>query len=192
MAAKNGRKGKRMKYNRTILLKDGRECTLRNGTEADGAEALKVFNLTHEQTDYLLTYPDEAAFTPEQEAEFLKAKTENPREIEILAEVDGRIAGLAGIEAVGSCFKVRHRADFGVSIDEAFWGLGIGRALLEACTECAKKAGYAQLELNAAAENDRAIRMYEKAGFVVYGRNPRGFRSRISGWQELVYMRLEL
>ena len=42
------------------------------------------------------------------------------------------------------------------------------------------------------AENARAIAMYQRAGFVEYGRNPRGFRSRISGYQELVSMRMEL
>ena len=29
-------------------------------------------------------------------------------------------------------------------------------------------------------------------GTVEYGRNPKGFRSRFSGWQELVLMRLDL
>ena len=48
------------------------------------------------------------------------------------------------------------------------------------------------MELNVVAENKRAIDMYEKAGFVEFGRNPRGFKSRLSGYQELVYMRLEL
>jgi len=63
---------------------------------------------------------------------------------------------------------------------------------MEACIECAKKAGFEQIELNVIADNSRAIDMYEKAGFVEFGRNPRGFKSRISGYQELVYMRLEL
>ena len=64
--------------------------------------------------------------------------------------------------------------------------------MTEACIECAKKAGYAQLELSVVADNHRAIALYESLGFVEYGRNPRGFRSRLSGWQELVLMRLEL
>lgn len=34
--------------------------------------------------------------------------------------------------------------------------------------------------------------MYKKAGFVEYGRNPKGFYSRLSGFQEVVHMRLEL
>ena len=64
--------------------------------------------------------------------------------------------------------------------------------LTECCIDCARKAGYVQLELSVVADNERAIRMYQKAGFKEYGRNPKGFNSRLTGFQELVYMRLEL
>ena len=64
--------------------------------------------------------------------------------------------------------------------------------MTEACMECAKAAGYAQMELEVVAENRTAIALYESVGFVEYGRNPKGFRSRLTGWQELVLMRLEL
>jgi ribosomal protein S18 acetylase RimI-like enzyme len=63
---------------------------------------------------------------------------------------------------------------------------------MTSCIECAKAAGYSQLELKVVAENARALSMYEKAGFVEYGRNPKGFNSRMTGFQEVVYMRLEL
>ena len=181
-----------MQYNKKITLKDGRECVLRNGTEQDGQAALDVFILTHTQTDYLLTYPDEITFTAEEEAEYLKAKAESENEIEILAEVGGKTVGTAGIEQAGKHYKTRHRAEFGVSIDKAYWGLGIGRALTRACIECAEKAGYRQLELEAVAENAGAIALYKSEGFVEYGRKPRGFKSRYTGWQELVLMRMEL
>ena len=49
-----------------------------------------------------------------------------------------------------------------------------------------------QLELNVVAENKSAVALYEKLGFKEYGRNPQGFRSRTTGFQELIYMRLEL
>lgn len=181
-----------MIYHKSIQLKDGRTCILRNGAAADGKAVLDAFNLTHEQTDWLLSYPDESSFTVEQEAEFLQAKTDSTDEIEILAEIDGRVVGCAGIGRVGSNDKVKHRAEMGISVDKEFWGLGIGRALTEASIECAKEAGYTQLELEVVAQNERAIALYESEGFVEYGRNPKGFRSRLSGWQELVLMRLEL
>ena len=181
-----------MQYSKTIRLKDGNACVLRNGTEKDSAALLEIFSLTHGQTDFLMTYPEENTMTVEQEKAFLKAKAESGDEIEIIAEIDGKIVGSAGIERVGNKEKVKHRADFGISIDQAFWGFGIGRALTEACIECSRKAGYAQLELNAVAKNTRALDLYRRAGFVEYGRNPRGFRSRQTGWQELVLMRLDL
>ena len=181
-----------MKYNKTITLKDGRSCVLRNGTEQDGQAVLDIFILTHAQTDYLLTYPDETTHTAEQEAQFLREKTDREDEIELLAEVDGIVVGTAGIGSIGRKAKIRHRAEFGISVDQAYWGLGIGRALTEACIECAKEAGYAQLELEVVAGNATAISLYQSVGFTEYGRNPRGFRSRLTGWQELVLMRLEL
>lgn len=181
-----------MIYNKKITLKNGDICTLRNGTEQDGEQALEVFNLTHAETDFLLSYPDEGSFTEEQEAEFLKAKTESKNEIEIVAEINGKIVGTAGIDAVGNKYKMSHRAEFGIGILKAYWGQGVGSALTSACIECAKAAGYSQLELNVVAENTAAVALYKKFGFCEYGRNPQGFRSRTTGFQELIYMRLEL
>ncbi len=181
-----------MQYHKIVTLKDGRTCTLRNGTAEDGQALLDIFNLTHAQTDYLLSYPEESSFTVQQEAEYLKGKTDSDDEIELLAELDGKVVGSAGIGCVGRREKTRHRATFGISVDREYWGLGIGRALTEGCIECAKSAGYVQLELEAVAENRNALALYTSVGFVEYGRNPKGFRSRLSGWQELVLMRLEL
>ena len=173
-------------------MKNGKECCLRNGTERDGQAVLENFNLVHAQTDFLLSYPDENSFDAEMEARFLKEKSDSENEIELIAVVDGAVAGTAGIEAVGARYKVRHRAEFGISIAEDFWGLGIGRALTDACIECAREVGYTQLELSVVAENTRAVTLYKKAGFIEYGRNPKGFNSRTSGFQEIIHMRLEL
>lgn len=181
-----------MEYRATIQLKDGRACVIRNGAERDGQALLDIFILTHAQTDYLLTYPDEACMTADQEAAFLKERTDSADEIELLAEVDGIVVGSAGIGHIGVKEKIKHRAEFGISVDKAYWGLGIGRALTRACIECAEKAGYAQLELEVVADNASAISLYQSVGFVEYGRNPRGFHLRHTGWQELVLMRLEL
>ncbi len=181
-----------MKYEKTIILKNGKQLLLRNGTFEDGQAVFENFNQTHEETDYLLSYPDENSFDNEQEANFLKAKAESENEIEILAQLDGKIVGTAGIEAIGNKYKVKHRAELGISIAKEYWSMGIGRALIMACVECARRADYTQLELDVVSENERAVALYKSVGFQEYGRNPRGFHSRISGYQELVYMRLEL
>ncbi len=181
-----------MKYEQTILLGNGKAALIRNADESDGNAVFEIFNRTHEETDYLLSYPGENSFDPEQEAQFLKEKSISPNEAELIAIVDGKIVAAAGIEPVGKKYKVKHRADFGISVLKEYWGLGLGKALTEACIQCARDAGYDQLELNVVAENDRAISLYRNSGFVEFGRNPKGFNSKITGYQELVYMLLEL
>ena len=147
-----------MQYQKNLTLRDGTPCVLRNAGADDAEQVLRIFNLTHTQTEFLLTYPGESPMTVENERDFL----------------------------------AQSAAEFGISIDRAYWGRGIGRALTEACIECAKTAGYTQLELDVVAENTAARMLYEHVGFTEYGRNPRGFHTRSGAWQELILMRLEL
>ena len=102
-------------------------------------------------------------------------------------EIDGAVGMNSGI--FNNPFIIWGK--YHIAIEKAYWGHGVGRALTLACIECAKQAGYLQIELEVVAENASAVRLYESVGFQEYGRNPRGFRAR-SGWQTLVLMRLEL
>lgn len=181
-----------MKYEKTVTLKTGVPLQMRNGCETDAQAVYENFIQTHTETDYLLSYADERSFDPDGDAACLKEKAESADEVELIALIDGKVVGTAGVQAVGKKYKVKHRAEFGISILKDYWGQGIGRVLTECCIDCARKAGYAQLELSVVANNKRAIQMYQKAGFKEYGRNPKGFNSRLTGFQELVYMRLEL
>ena len=89
-----------MKYDETISLKDGRTLRLRNGFEQDARAALEIFILGHEQTDYLLSYPDENDMTVDEEAQFLAKKAASADEIELLAYIGDRIVGLGRLKAI--------------------------------------------------------------------------------------------
>ena len=181
-----------MKYSKLISLKDNRPCLLRSATSKDADKVLDCFNTVRTQTDFLLTYPDEMNLSVADEAFFLSKKEKSEKETFVIAIVNGKVVGTAGIDSIGSVYKVKHRIAMGVSVLKDYWGLGIGQALVEACIECSKRAGYAQLEIEVVAKNHSAISLYKKLGFVKYGRNPRGLHSRISGYQETLHMRLEL
>ena len=180
-----------MKYTENSILKNGRECLIRNAVEDDAQEVLDVFLLTHAQTDFLVSYSDESTLDTEFEKKFLTDAENSERDVYLCAVLDGHIVGTACVFKMGES-KYAHRASLGIAIDRKFWGLGIGRKLTEACIECAKTAGYDQLELEVVKENETAIALYKKMGFMEYGRNPRGLSSRYTGWQELIYMLLEL
>ena len=181
-----------MRYAKTLVLKGGVELLVRNAVASDARALRETTQRTHAETDYLLSYPDEQSSDDEQEARSLEETERSGNEVELVAVIDGRIVGSAGVSAVRRRRKVAHRARFGISILKEYWGMGIGRALMDASVDCARGAGYTQLELEVVADNERAVSLYRRAGFEEYGRNPRGYQSASAGYQELVYMRLEL
>lgn len=181
-----------MKYFSERILKDGRSCVLRNAEETDAENFLSYSTKAHGETGFLVTYPDETVQHIDKIRERLNLQKSSANNAEICAFVNGVLVGSAGINILRDRDKLRHRAEFGISILKEYWGLGIGSALTEACIACSKKAGYLQLELDVVADNLSAIALYKKYGFVVFGRNPLGFKTREGKWQELLLMRLEL
>ena len=181
-----------MRYTKTVELNGGEELLVRNAVASDVRALRETTQLTHAETDYLLSYPDEQSSDDEHEARSLEETKCSSNEVELVAIIDGQIVGSAGVSAVRSRRKVAHRARFGISVLQAYWGMGIGRVLMEASIDCARRAGYTQLELEVVADNERAVSLYRRAGFEEFGRNPRGYKSASAGYQELVYMRLEL
>ena len=180
-----------MKYKNEVILKDDVKCLIRNMNENDAAESIRNFVITHTETDFLISYPDEIRLTIEEEAIILKMCSKNDNAVKIAAFIDNRIVGTADIDSISNKEKLCHRAIFGIAVEKAYWGRGIGRALTLACIECAKKAGYLQIELEVVADNNTAIRLYKSVGFHEYGRIFRGYQAR-NGWQTLILMSLKL
>ena len=181
-----------MRYVAMVALTGGVELLVRNAVASDARALRETMSRTHSETDYLLSYPDEQGTDEEREARLLEETERSGNEVELVAILDGRIVGSAGVAAAGSRRKVAHRARFRISVLQEYWGMGIGRVLMESCIDCARRAGYTQLELDVVADNERAMSLYRRAGFEEYGRNPRGYRSASAGYQELLHMRLEL
>lgn len=74
--------------------------------------------------------------------------------------------------------KVRHIGHvIGMMVRREERSAGLGRALLDACiAEARRAAGLEMLTLTVTASNQRAVRLYEGAGFVRYGTLVRAIR----------------
>ena len=113
-----------MRYAKTVVLKGGVELLVRNAVASDARALRETMQRTHAQTDYLLSYPDEQSVDDEQEARSLEETKRSCNEVELVAIIDGRIVGSAGVSAVHSRRKVSHRARFGISILKGVLGDG--------------------------------------------------------------------
>ena len=179
-------------YKQCIQLKDERECLLRHPTAQDAESILHHLVVTSGETDFMLHYPDEIKMTKQMEESYLAKIEKDPKSLMICAEVDGKIVANGGIDPVGNCDRGRHRAVFGVSIQKAYWGLGIGSAITRALILKAKEMGYEQLELEVVASNERGIALYKKLGFEAYGLRKKSFKYRDGHYEDEYLMSLSL
>lgn len=153
-----------------INLKDGRKCLLRSVEISDAEDMLEYLRMVSSETLFILRNEDEVTYTVEEERSLLEKVRNHPREIMMVAEVEGIIAGNCAIASVGNVRRVYHRCDFAIALKKAYWELGIGSALMEYAFSLAKGIGYEQVELEVVDGNSRAKGLYERFGFKETGK----------------------
>jgi putative acetyltransferase len=101
-------------------------------------------------------------------AERLSRWTTTDTQRMLVAEVDGEVAGHAGLTLYPR--RRAHVATFGMAVDERFQGQGVGNALLAALIDLADNwYNVHRIELEVYCDNAPAIHLYEKHGFVIEG-----------------------
>ncbi len=162
----------------TLTLRDGGRCIIRSVEPEDARGMLQYMKIMLGETPYLLRTPEEFDYSPEDEARILDERKNDPRSLMLVAEKDGRIVASADVRSHGRKSRVRHRAELGISVRKDFWQLGIGSLLMERLIAAAREAGFEQIELTAVSSNRRALNLYLKYGFQVYGTRPNGMKHR--------------
>ena len=91
-----------------------------------------------------------------------------PNDHVLVAEIDGRVIGYAGLHLRDG--KRRHSAWLGIAVHDEFAGRGAGQALMRGLLDLADQwLGLIRVDLEANADNERAIAMYRHFGFVDEG-----------------------
>ena len=160
----------------TVTLKDGSTCVIRSAGPEDAARMLQYVHVMLGETRFLLRTPEEFDYTEEAEANVLAGRMNDPRSLMLLAEKDGQIIASADVRSHGIKSRTWHRSNLGMSVRKDYWHLGVGSALMERLIAFAKNAKFEQIELEVVAANRRALNLYVKYGFEVYGTRPHGMK----------------
>jgi L-phenylalanine/L-methionine N-acetyltransferase len=92
----------------------------------------------------------------------------------LVAELDGRVVRYAGLHVREG--KRRHSAWLGIAVHDEFAGRGAGQALMRGLLDLADNwIGLARVDLEANADNERAIAMYRRLGFEDEGRQRKAY-----------------
>lgn len=158
-----------------IILKNQVHAVLRSPVLSDAKTMNAYLKACSSETDFLLRYPEECTETEESEAAFLERIRLSPDHLMIACIVDGQIVGNCSLMC-NQMLKTKHRAEMAIGIRQAYWGLGIGTAMIDELIAIAKEKGILQLELDYVEGNQRACGLYEKMGFVHIGERPDAIR----------------
>lgn len=90
--------------------------------------------------------------------------------ISLVAVIDDRIIGMLSIDTYPNRPRRRHVGRLGISVHGEFQGKGVGKALMAAAVDLADNwLNLTRLELEVYADNQAAIRLYERFGFTYEG-----------------------
>lgn len=146
----------------------GKAWVLRCPAVADAEELSALRIKIDSETENLYREPGEGVLTPEDFQRRISEDAEAERTLFLVAEVEDRIAGFARCEGK-TLSRFKHTAEFGICVAKEFWGLGIGRVLLENILLWADSVGIEKIGLDVIEDNTSAIQLYKAYGFVEEG-----------------------
>ncbi len=88
----------------------------------------------------------------------------------LVSEVEGRVLGNLGLFVSTNSPRRQHSAYIGMAVHDEWHGKGLGKAMLEAALDLSDNwLNLSRLELTVFVNNQRAVGLYEKFGFVREG-----------------------
>ncbi|MBP3950222.1 GNAT family N-acetyltransferase [Bacillus suaedae] len=145
------------------------DFTIRNATEQDAENIIiHMKKVLTENPDYLGTTLDEFTPTVEEEREWIRKHSEQG--LMLVAESNHVIIGMLQFR-LSQSKRFCHKGSLGITVQEAYTNHGVGSALLKTLIVWAKKEERIEkITLEVFSNNERAIGLYSKLGFVEEGR----------------------
>ena len=157
----------------TITASTGEPVIIRSAQPDDAARLLAYVRSVAAETPFFIMEADEFNFTDQQERQWIQDHLDGPGKLALVAEASAAVVGVLSFEN-GPHRRIAHRGTFGFSVAQQWRGKGIGTALLETLIAWAEANPLVEkIALAVFANNEPAIRLYRKLGFVEEGRRPR-------------------
>lgn len=157
-----------------FISKKGRKIIFRPLKITDLPQTLKYMNALSKEDAFIclsgevLTEEEERKFLESTEKELVEKKV-----VRLGAFFEGQLVGTCDIKRDRQ--RAGHTGTLGLMTAKDFRGEGIGRGLMEYVLQLGKEyMGLKMVKLGVFAINEKALKLYQKLGFVEYGKLPKG------------------
>ena len=165
---------------RRARLKDGREVSIRPLTPEDNE---KIYEMFASMSEEALRWG-----MPPYTRERIERWMRNIENLIILgAEHDQQLIGYAQIQKASNPRRVG-TAGLAIYLHQEYQGAGLGTEMTGLLLEAAEEHGVHKVNLETVAENEAAMRLFEKMGFEVEGRIRDSYRGADGGYHDIIAM----
>ncbi|PLS15423.1 N-acetyltransferase [Bacillus sp. M6-12] len=139
--------------------------TIRPGTPKDAEKYIEYVNAVAGESDNLTFGKGEYRSNIQQQERIIREFSHADNELFLIAEIDGEIVGNLTFRA-GKRSRNSHVGEFGVSVQKQYWGMAIGKKMMEYLLSWARTTEEVRkINLKVREDNIPAIKLYEKLGF---------------------------
>ena len=147
-----------------LVLRDGRQVRIRRAEPDDAAAILAYLGRVGGETLNLTFGAEGPGLTEEEERAYLTYMAAADNSLAIVAVTEDEIVGALTFDG-GRRPRMRHTGEFGISVLQAYAGVGLGKALLEYLLAWAERGGIVRkINLKVRVDNLPAIHLYERMG----------------------------
>lgn len=153
-----------------IAAPDGAPVRIRHATPDDAAAVLAHLTVAGGETPYLPFGAEGPGRDEAAQRAMLAGMCDSDNGLALVAVRGERVVACLTFQGGGRA-RTRHEGEFGISVERACWGLGVGRRMIGMLLAWAEGAGTVRkINLRVRADNARGIGLYESLGFVHQGR----------------------
>jgi len=140
---------------------------IREAKKSDAEALLVLFAKLDSESDFMLFEPKERQITTSEQEAIIDSFSKISNRLMLIADF-GKVAGVC-VLAGNQQRRNSHVASLVIGVLKSKWKQGIGSRLLETVIARAEGAGIKRIELTVRTNNEAAIALYTKYGFVKEG-----------------------
>jgi RimJ/RimL family protein N-acetyltransferase len=167
-----------------LTAADGRRWLLRPARPTDGSALARLFAAVRAEGRWLITAP--GTVDDPSEGFWISEMIRSAEHLALVAEADGEIVGNV-LVSTDRNRATEHIGTLAICIAEDWRDVGIGSELVVGAQHWVRERGLRKLALGVFPDNERAIAVYERAGFVREGLRRLQYRSG-DVWRDEVLM----
>jgi len=152
-----------------VQLKDGKEIIIREAEREDAEQMINFYNIVGGETDFLSFGKGDFKKNLPEYQNYIEDIKKELNSIILLAVIENKIIGIATINS-NQKTRTRHVGVLGIVIEKRYWGLGLGKKLMDFLINWAKTNNITKKITLLTNENNKTAQdLYKKVGFMEEG-----------------------